>query len=705
MGLIELSDCDARSHLADGGRGVKDIQAMSTGANDRSKESETTTEPTPSDSRPIPSDADGAASGAPSQVEPQASSSSPTPAETADESGATDAEQQAAQKRRILIGSQRDPAAYRARPKRDWTPIDEQVPPGPSKKDRRSHGGKRHENRADASRPGSGPCSPPPASTVPPPVLSPAESAALDPLSLRERVGVRGPESPPSESSAPASPLLQTPATPPTVSQTPPIAAVALPSAPAAQIMDTPSPSATVSPGGQAGGSDVSAFLSGVLEEEELAEAESGLPAGDIGPRRGDKKVALPNIRGALSPDLEDEFQQALGDTPMDALLGAADEISKQALLEPESKQTGRVLAVHREDVFVELGGREQGVVPLVQFDSPPQPGETIEVRVHRFNAEEGLYELALPHAAASIGDWSDLSEGLLVEAKITGHNTGGLEAEVSHIRGFIPISQIGLYRVEHLEEFVGQSLPCLVVEANPDRRNLVLSRRAVLEREKEEARKLFWESLEVGQVREGVVRKLMDFGAFIDLGGADGLLHISQLAWGRVQHPSEVLQEGQTIRVRVNKVDPESRRIGLSYRDLLQSPWTNAEQKYPPQSTVHGKVTKLMDFGAFVELEAGRGRAGPHLRAGAQAGLAGERDRQGGRRGRRRGAVDRHRRQADQSLDEKRSTPGRASRRRARQGCRRTAPAAEEEAQRSAARRTGPLHRRAVRPEVVGLP
>ena len=290
----------------------------------------------------------------------------------------------------------------------------------------------------------------------------------------------------------------------------------------------------------------------------------------------------------------------------MDSLLGVADEISKQALLEPESKQTGRVVAVHRDDVFVELGGREQGVVPLLQFTEPPQPGEAIEVRVQRFNADEGLYELALPHVASSIGDWSDLSEGMLVEAKVTGHNTGGLEAEVNHIRGFIPISQVAIYRVEHLEEFVGQSLPCLVVEANPDRRNLVLSRRAVLEREKEEACKVFWESLEVGQIHEGVVRKLMDFGAFIDLGGVDGLLHISQLAWGRVKHPSEVVQEGQTIRVRVEKIDPETRRIGLSYRDILQSPWTDAEHKYPPQSSVHGKVTKLMEFGAFVEIEPG---------------------------------------------------------------------------------------------------
>jgi small subunit ribosomal protein S1 len=519
---------------------VKDIQAMSTDANDRSEKPETTTEP----------------------------------AEAGDESGATDAERQAAQKRRILIGSQRDPAAYRARPKRDWTPIDEPGQAGSSKKDRQSPGGKERENRGDAGRPAAGSPSPPSASAVSPAV---------------------------SEPSAPASPGLQTPATLPAVSPTPPVAPTAFPSVPVAPVMHSPPPP----PVAEAKPS-VSALASELFEVEDLAEAESGLPADDIRPRRSDKKVALPNIRGALSPDLEDEFQQALGGAPMDALLGTADEISKQALLEPESKQTGRVVAIHREDVFVELGGREQGVVPLLQFTDPPQPGDTIEVRVHRFNPEEGLYELALPHVAASIGDWSDLSEGMLVEAKVTGHNTGGLEAEVNHIRGFIPISQVAIYRVEHLEEFVGQSLPCLVVEANADRRNLVLSHRAVLEREKEEARKLFWETLEVGQVREGVVRKLMDFGAFIDLGGADGLLHISQLAWGRVQHPSEVVQEGQTIRVRVDKIDPESRRIGLSYRDLLQSPWIDAQHKYPPQSTVHGKVTKLMDFGAFVELEPG---------------------------------------------------------------------------------------------------
>ena len=207
---------------------------------------------------------------------------------------------------------------------------------------------------------------------------------------------------------------------------------------------------------------------------------------------------------------------------------------------------------------------------------------------------------------AASVADWADLEEGMLIEARVTGHNTGGLECDVNHIRGFIPASQIALYHVDELSEFVDQKLTCLVTEANPRRRNLVLSRRAVLEREREEARRSLLESLEPGQVREGVVRKLMDFGAFVDLGGVDGLLHISQLAWGRVKHPSEVVHEGQQIEVKIESVDRQTGKISLAYRDLLESPWSDAEMKYPVTSTVHGKVTKLMEYGAFVELEPG---------------------------------------------------------------------------------------------------
>jgi small subunit ribosomal protein S1 len=168
-------------------------------------------------------------------------------------------------------------------------------------------------------------------------------------------------------------------------------------------------------------------------------------------------------------------------------------------------------------------------------------------------------------------------------------------------------VSQISLYRVEDLAQFVGQRFTCLISEANRDRKNLVLSRRAVLEREKEEKKEQFFSSLAPGQIHEGTVRKLMDFGAFVELGnGIDGLLHVSQLAWGRVKHPSEVVQEGQPIRVRIEKIDAETGRIGLSYRDMLENPWTMAAGKYLPRSQVRGKVTRLMDFGAFVELEPG---------------------------------------------------------------------------------------------------
>jgi small subunit ribosomal protein S1 len=320
----------------------------------------------------------------------------------------------------------------------------------------------------------------------------------------------------------------------------------------------------------------------------------------------GARHFPPPNLRDRLSPDLESEFDQALNGASLDELMRGEATLAADTVLEPESRHTGRVVAVRRDVVFLELGSREQGCVPVQHFAEPPAPGTAVEVIVQRFNAEDGLYDLMLPGTAADISDWEDLNEGMLVEAHVTGHNTGGLECEVNHIRGFIPVSQVAIYRVEDLAQFVGQHFTCLVTEANPMRRNLVLSRRAVLEQEKEEARKKFLESLAPGQIHEGVVRKIMDFGAFVDIGDVDGLLHVSQMDWVRVNHPSEVLSEGQKIRVKIEKVDPATGKIGFSRRDLLDNPWDGAGIKYPPNSIIRGKVTKLMEFGAFVELERG---------------------------------------------------------------------------------------------------
>lgn len=321
-------------------------------------------------------------------------------------------------------------------------------------------------------------------------------------------------------------------------------------------------------------------------------------------------KVEKPNLRAPLSEELEAELSAALGDQSVEDLIAAETGAASGGIagepLEIESRHKGKVLRIFRDSVFIDLGGRNQGVLVLHQLPQEPQVGDVIEVVVTKFNAEDGLYELTLVGGSVDVGDWSDISEGITVEARITGHNKGGLEAEVNKIRGFIPAGQISIYRVENFEEFVGQTWQCVVVEANRDRRNLVLSRRGVLEREQAEAKEKIIAELEVGQVREGIVRNIRDFGAFVDLGGIDGMIHVSQMSWDRVKHPSEVLTVGQKVKVKIHKIDPETHKISLTYRDLFESPWTNAASKYPVTSKVTGTVSKIMDFGAFVKLEPG---------------------------------------------------------------------------------------------------
>jgi len=316
--------------------------------------------------------------------------------------------------------------------------------------------------------------------------------------------------------------------------------------------------------------------------------------------------VPLPNLRDGLTEDLQREVETALGDLSIDAMVDAATPLEATDEIAIESQVEGRVVSIRRDDVFLELGGRNQGIAPVKQFDSPPEAGTVVRVVVQRFNVEDGLYEVSLPGSAVDVGDWSQVAEGLIVEATVTGHNKGGLECTVGSLRGFIPLSQISTYRVEDLQPLVGEKFSCVVTEANRRRKNLVLSRRAILERENAEARRTLWEELEVGQVRDGTVRSLQNFGAFVDLGGVDGLIHISQLSWDRVGHPSDVLQLGQKVQVRINKVDRAKGRVALGFRDLTENPWSHVAEKYSPKSRVRGTVAKIMDFGALVRLEPG---------------------------------------------------------------------------------------------------
>ncbi len=355
------------------------------------------------------------------------------------------------------------------------------------------------------------------------------------------------------------------------------------------------------------------------------------------GPPQETKNYPPPSVRDQLSPEQEKELADIMGDTSVEEVMESS-VASAPKELAPETKITGKVARVHGDFVFVDLGSHLQGVVPLKQFEpkaSPtapapatesgsteveanepetktepasnaPEVGTDLEVVVARHNAEEGIYELSLPTAAIDVGNWDEVEAGQTVEVTITGKNKGGLECTVSGIRGFMPMGQISVYRVENPEEFVGQRLTAVITEANRAKKNLILSHRAVMERERSAKKDQLLAELSPGQIRDGVVRSLRDFGAFVDLGGVDGMIHVSKLSWDRVTHPKDVLSVGQAVKVKVEKVDSKSGKIALSYREMVENPWDKADQKYAIGTTVKGKVSKIMDFGGFVKLEPG---------------------------------------------------------------------------------------------------
>ncbi len=317
-------------------------------------------------------------------------------------------------------------------------------------------------------------------------------------------------------------------------------------------------------------------------------------------------KIAVPSVRQPLSQDMELELNEALGLSDLDKLLVGDDMLQVGHELMEGQRVQATVMKAHGEHVFVSLGGPNEGVIPSLSFESLPEIGATLDVVVRGYLAQEGLYEITVSGSAVDVSDWSDLNEGEVIEALVTGANAGGLECKVGNIQGFIPASQAAEYRIETLADFVGQKLLCVVTEANPRRGNLVLSHRAVLEREKKEKREERLAKLEIGMSVEGTVRKILDFGAFVDIGGLDGLLHVSQLSWERVKHPSEVLEEGQKIQVRIDKIDEATGKIGLSYRSLQDHPWTNIDSRFPVGSIAHGTVTRIAEFGAFVRIATG---------------------------------------------------------------------------------------------------
>lgn len=323
------------------------------------------------------------------------------------------------------------------------------------------------------------------------------------------------------------------------------------------------------------------------------------------GPVKPSGPVPVPSKR--QRDEKEDaELESVLAGQSMEDLVAKSDaQVGEEVELDSRLKAT--VSRIHEDNVFFTLKGQYEGLASVRSFKKPPEVGAMVEVVVKRYLADEGLYEVGIPGSAVDVADWADVEKGSVVEVRVTGSNTGGLECMVNTIRGFIPASQIEIHRVENFSEYVNQKMTCVVTEANKKRKNLVLSRRAILEQKLAEERKERMAAIQPGVELPGKVTRLMDFGAFVDIGGGvEGLVHISKLSWDRIGHPKEVLEAGQDIQVKVEKVNAKTGKIALSHRDTIEHPWHNIDSKYAVGSTVQGKVTRLAQFGAFVRLEPG---------------------------------------------------------------------------------------------------
>lgn len=316
-----------------------------------------------------------------------------------------------------------------------------------------------------------------------------------------------------------------------------------------------------------------------------------------------------PNNR-ELDKLIEDELAAAMGDFDVSKTVAAVEQVQKPRAAGASGRKVGVVVGVHGNDVFVQVpGGRSQGLLPLQQFEGRrPVVGESVEFDIDHYDSANGLLILTREGSAQVVHDWSQVTYGMVVEAKVTGTNKNktGLTIEVAGIKGFLPASQLDLYRVENVDQFVGQRLKVMVSEVNPEERNLIVSRRAVLEREKQVKAEEFWRTVEEGQVHKGIVRSVKPFGAFVDLGGADGLIPASEFSWQRVADLNEFVKVGQQVEVKINKIDFDARKISLSMRQLTTSPFDEFTKTTQAGARVTGKVTRIADFGAFVELAPG---------------------------------------------------------------------------------------------------
>ncbi|MGQ9488882.1 MAG: 30S ribosomal protein S1 [Armatimonadota bacterium] len=324
------------------------------------------------------------------------------------------------------------------------------------------------------------------------------------------------------------------------------------------------------------------------------------------------EEVPLEPSAPAPDSDAQDEFARAMQEMSAEDIERTTRTVRKGQIIR------GTVVHVDENGVLVDIGTKSEGIIrpdditrrPNQPLEEVVQVGQEIDVFVVKPESEEGQVILSKKLADRELA-WERLERAFqhneTIDGTVTERVKGGLMVEVGGVRGFVPASQVGLSRTplpnSVLEKYVGQTIPLKVLEINTNQKKVVLSNRRAEEDRREQERVQAFANIQEGQVLEGKVRRIVDYGAFIDIGGIDGLLHISEMSWKRVKHPSDLLREGDRVRVQVLRVDPATRRVSLGMKQLIPDPWLDVEKQYQVGQVVTGKVVRLAPFGAIVDL------------------------------------------------------------------------------------------------------
>lgn len=271
----------------------------------------------------------------------------------------------------------------------------------------------------------------------------------------------------------------------------------------------------------------------------------------------------------------------------------------------------GKIVEKRQDGALVDIGYKAEGFIPSTEFRnwSEAQVGDNVDVFLEAIENENNMPEISLSKANF-IKSWekitSEYGEGSIIKGLMKHRVKGGIIIDLNGVEAFLPGSQIDIGPVKNMDEFIGKEYDLKILKINQDRKNIVVSRRELLEESRKDRRSALLKEMEVGQIRKGIVKNITDFGAFIDLGGVDGLLHITDMSWGRISHPSEMLELGQEIEVMILDIDFEKERVSLGLKQKSKNPWDEVESKYAVGNIVKGRIVNIMPYGAFVEIEQG---------------------------------------------------------------------------------------------------